>query len=62
MLINRPFHSCGLTDSQPLSEREFEVDPCFDTNLRPFLMEIMPKNTTYHKNNMIYIMKQEGLF
>ena len=37
--------------------------PCFDTNLFPFLMEIMlKKNTSLHKENMIYIRKQEGLY
>ena len=27
--------------------------PCHDTNLFPFLMEIMLKNTSYHKNKII---------
>ena len=25
-------------------------------------MEIMLKNTSWHKNNMIYVIKQEGLY
>ena len=34
----------------------------FDTlNLFPFLTKIMLINTSQHKNNMIYIIKQEGL-
>ena len=40
--------------AQPLS--------CFDTNLFPFLVEIMLKNTSLHKDNMIYIIKLEGLY
>ena len=35
--------------SYPLSEREAELT-LFDTNLFPFRMEIMLKNTSYHKN------------
>ena len=34
--------------------------PCFDKNLCPFHMKIMP--ASYHKNNMIYIIKQEELY
>ena len=27
-----------------------------------FIWKLCPKNTTYHKNNMIYIIKREGLY
>ena len=47
---------------QPLSAREAEVDLYFDTlNLFPFLTQIMLIKTSQHKNNMIYILKHEGL-
>ena len=47
---------------QPLSAREAEVDLYFDIlNLFPFLTQIMLIKTSQHKNNMIYIIKHEGL-
>ena len=47
---------------QPLSAREAEVDLYFDRlNLFPFLTQMMLINTSQHKHNMIYIIKQEGL-
>ena len=40
----------------------YELYVPFDTlNLFPFLTKIMLINTSWHKNNMIYIIKQEGL-
>ena len=58
---NRPFYSCGL------SILAFEQTsgwgwPCSDTNLFPFLMEIIFKNSWLAYKNLIYIIKQEGLF
>ena len=36
---------------------------CFDTNLIFFVMEIAPeKNNSWHKDNLIYVMKHEGLY
>ena len=57
----RPFYSCGL------STLAFEWMwgsgwPCFDTNLFCFVMEIVLENTSKHKNNLIYIIKQKGLY
>ena len=46
--------------SQPLSEREAKVD--LDLIQSPFIMEIMLKNSSLQKKNMIYIIKQEGLY
>ena len=58
---NKPIYSCELR----IPAFEWKQGwgwPCFDTNLFPFLMEILLKNTTLNKKNMIYIIKQEGLY
>ena len=48
---------------QPLSECEAEVNlNCFDTNLLCFVVETVLKNTSQHKNNLSYIIKQESLY
>ena len=36
--------------------------PCFDTNLLCFVMVMFLRNTSKHKNNLIFIIKQEGLY
>ena len=48
--------------SQPLSEREAEVDLVLIQTSALFLWKLCLKNTSFHKKNMIYIIKQEGLY
>ena len=58
--LNRPFYSCGF--STLASEWTWGWDcPCFDTNLFPFLIKVMIKKGRLLKNNMIYLIKEEGL-
>ena len=54
------FKVVGLV-SQRLGEREAEVDLVFIQTSFLFLWKLCLKNTSQHKNNMIYIIKQEGL-
>ena len=48
--------------SQPLSVSEVEVDLVLIQTSFLFLWKLCLKNTSLHKENMIYIRKQEGLY
>ena len=46
--------------TQPLSEREAEVDLVLIKSSFLFSRKLCLKNTSYHKNKMIYIIRRKG--
>ena len=57
--FDRPFNTVGVP-TQPLSEREAEVDLVLIKSSFLFSRKLCLKNTSYHKNKMIYIISRKG--